>query len=81
MLFRWCYYFVGLEPFRVGPYTNFVNIGERCNVAGSRKFAKLIMSGNYEVSYSRLFTVKYGSIFIQTVMMFALNVIADIKDK
>ncbi|KAG8444186.1 hypothetical protein GDO86_009390 [Hymenochirus boettgeri] len=38
----------GLEPFRVGPFTNFVNIGERCNVAGSRRFAKLIMSGNYE---------------------------------
>uniref|UniRef100_A0A8C9J009 Methionine synthase n=1 Tax=Piliocolobus tephrosceles TaxID=591936 RepID=A0A8C9J009_9PRIM len=39
----------GLEPFRIGQYTNFVNIGERCNVAGSRKFAKLIMAGNYEV--------------------------------
>ncbi|XP_072265291.1 methionine synthase isoform X3 [Pyxicephalus adspersus] len=38
----------GLEPFRIGPYTNFVNIGERCNVAGSRKFAKLIMTGNFE---------------------------------
>uniref|UniRef100_A0A2K5LQ29 Methionine synthase n=1 Tax=Cercocebus atys TaxID=9531 RepID=A0A2K5LQ29_CERAT len=38
----------GLEPFRIGQYTNFVNIGERCNVAGSRKFAKLIMAGNYE---------------------------------
>ncbi|KAG7267742.1 hypothetical protein CRUP_025495 [Coryphaenoides rupestris] len=38
----------GLEPFKIGPYTNFVNIGERCNVAGSRKFAKLIMAGNYE---------------------------------
>ncbi|XP_069787080.1 methionine synthase isoform X2 [Narcine bancroftii] len=38
----------GLEPFRIGPYTNFVNIGERCNVAGSRKFAKLVMAGNYE---------------------------------
>uniref|UniRef100_A0A8K9UXJ4 Methionine synthase n=1 Tax=Oncorhynchus mykiss TaxID=8022 RepID=A0A8K9UXJ4_ONCMY len=42
----------GLEPFRIGPYTNFVNIGERCNVAGSRKFAKLIMSGNYEEALS-----------------------------
>uniref|UniRef100_A0A8C9TD95 Methionine synthase n=1 Tax=Scleropages formosus TaxID=113540 RepID=A0A8C9TD95_SCLFO len=42
----------GLEPFRVGPYTNFVNIGERCNVAGSRKFARLIMSGNYEEALS-----------------------------
>lgn len=42
----------GLEPFRVGPYTNFVNIGERCNVAGSRRFAKLIMTGNYEEALS-----------------------------
>ncbi|XP_019382693.1 PREDICTED: methionine synthase isoform X1 [Gavialis gangeticus] len=42
----------GLEPFRIGPYTNFVNIGERCNVAGSRKFAKLIMKGNYEEALS-----------------------------
>lgn len=42
----------GLEPFRVGPYTNFVNIGERCNVAGSRKFAKLIMAGNFEEALS-----------------------------
>ncbi|XP_061403125.1 methionine synthase isoform X1 [Lethenteron reissneri] len=38
----------GLEPFRIGPYTNFVNIGERCNVAGSRRFAKLITAGKYE---------------------------------
>uniref|UniRef100_A0A8D0HI33 Methionine synthase n=1 Tax=Sphenodon punctatus TaxID=8508 RepID=A0A8D0HI33_SPHPU len=42
----------GLEPFRIGPYTNFVNIGERCNVAGSRKFAKLIMADNYEEALS-----------------------------
>ncbi|KAL7372014.1 hypothetical protein ABVT39_008476 [Epinephelus coioides] len=42
----------GLEPFRIGPYTNFVNIGERCNVAGSRRFAKLIMTGNYEEALS-----------------------------
>ncbi|XP_064132782.1 methionine synthase isoform X3 [Loxodonta africana] len=42
----------GLEPFRIGPYTNFVNIGERCNVAGSRKFAKLIMAGNYDEGLS-----------------------------
>ncbi|KAK2501751.1 hypothetical protein MC885_001713 [Smutsia gigantea] len=42
----------GLEPFRIGPYTNFVNIGERCNVAGSKKFAKLIMAGNYEEALS-----------------------------
>ncbi|XP_068162128.1 methionine synthase isoform X2 [Antennarius striatus] len=42
----------GLEPFRIGPYTNFVNIGERCNVAGSRRFAKLITAGNYEEALS-----------------------------
>lgn len=42
----------GLEPFRIGQYTNFVNIGERCNVAGSKKFAKLIMAGNYEEALS-----------------------------
>ncbi|KAJ6664657.1 hypothetical protein lerEdw1_006230 [Lerista edwardsae] len=42
----------GLESFRIGQYTNFVNIGERCNVAGSRKFAKLIMAGNYEEALS-----------------------------
>lgn len=44
-----CVFGSGLEPFRIGPYTNFVNIGERCNVAGSRRFAKLIMAGQYEV--------------------------------
>jgi 5-methyltetrahydrofolate--homocysteine methyltransferase len=38
----------GLEPIVVRPESNFVNIGERTNVAGSRKFAKLIASGNYE---------------------------------
>ncbi|XP_053722568.1 methionine synthase [Synchiropus splendidus] len=42
----------GLEPFKIGPYTNFVNIGERCNVAGSRRFAKMIMAGNYEEALS-----------------------------
>ncbi|KJE91560.1 5-methyltetrahydrofolate-homocysteine methyltransferase [Capsaspora owczarzaki ATCC 30864] len=38
----------GLEPTRINKLTNFVNIGERCNVAGSRRFAKLIANGNYE---------------------------------
>ena len=40
----------GLEPFYIGPDTNFVNIGERCNVAGSRKFCNLIKAGKYDVS-------------------------------
>ena len=38
----------GLEPLRVVPEANFINIGERTNVAGSAKFARLIREGNYE---------------------------------
>ncbi|MES2523919.1 MAG: methionine synthase [Gemmatimonadota bacterium] len=37
----------GLEPMAVGPDTNFVNVGERTNVTGSAKFAKLILDGKY----------------------------------
>jgi len=40
----------GLEPFVVRPETNFVNVGERTNVTGSRKFAKLIKEGAYEAA-------------------------------
>lgn len=39
----------GLEPMVIGKHTNFVNIGERCNVAGSRVFCKLIKDNNYDV--------------------------------
>lgn len=42
----------GLEPLVIRPETNFVNIGERTNVTGSRKFARLITSGNYEEALS-----------------------------
>ena len=38
----------GLELLRVTPDTNFVNIGERTNVTGSRKFLRLIEENNYE---------------------------------
>lgn len=38
----------GLELLEIKPENNFVNIGERCNVAGSRKFLRLIKEGNYE---------------------------------
>ena len=38
----------GLEELEVTPERNFVNIGERTNVAGSAKFARLIREGNYE---------------------------------
>src|SRR6187399_1563232 len=38
----------GLEPLVVRPETNFVNIGERTNVTGSKKFARLVRENKYE---------------------------------
>ena len=40
-------YVSGLESVRIAPELNFTNIGERTNVAGSRKFARLIAGGDY----------------------------------
>ncbi len=40
--------FSGLEPMEITVNTNFVNIGERTNVTGSRKFARLIKEKRYE---------------------------------
>jgi len=37
----------GLEPLTITPETNFVNIGERTNVSGSKKFARLIQEEKY----------------------------------
>jgi 5-methyltetrahydrofolate--homocysteine methyltransferase len=37
----------GLEPFTLTRETNFVNIGERTNVTGSRQFAKMILAGDF----------------------------------
>jgi len=42
----------GLEPLVVRPETNFVNIGERTNVMGSRKFRRLITNEDYEEALS-----------------------------
>ncbi|MGF6845270.1 hypothetical protein QFZ51_000505 [Chitinophaga sp. W3I9] len=35
----------GLEPLVVRPETNFINVGERTNVTGSKKFARLVREG------------------------------------
>ena len=40
----------GLEPVVITPDANFVNVGERTNVTGSAKFAKLILAGDYEAA-------------------------------
>ncbi len=42
----------GLEPLVVRPETNFVNVGERTNVTGSKKFAKLILNNQFEEALS-----------------------------
>ncbi len=42
----------GLEPVHIEKERNFINIGERTNVSGSRKFARLIREGKYEEALS-----------------------------
>lgn len=42
----------GLELMEETPAVNFINVGERCNVAGSRKFLRLINEKNYEEALS-----------------------------
>ncbi len=44
--------FAGLEPLIVRPETNFINVGERTNVTGSKKFARLIRENKYEEALS-----------------------------
>jgi len=41
-------FYSGLEPVLIRKESNFMNIGERTNVTGSRKFARLILEGNYD---------------------------------
>lgn len=41
-------YFSGDEPFIIRPETNFVMVGERCNITGSLKFKRLIKDGNFD---------------------------------
>ncbi|MEG1838544.1 MAG: methionine synthase [Bacteroidaceae bacterium] len=43
-----CMWLSGLELLEVKPEINFVNVGERCNVAGSRKFLRLIQNKKYD---------------------------------
>ncbi|MEO5648199.1 MAG: dihydropteroate synthase, partial [Chitinophagaceae bacterium] len=42
----------GLEPLVVRPETNFLNVGERTNVTGSKKFARLIRDNKFEEALS-----------------------------
>jgi 5-methyltetrahydrofolate--homocysteine methyltransferase len=42
--------FSGLEPFRITPETGFVMVGERTNITGSKKFARLIESDDFQAA-------------------------------
>jgi 5-methyltetrahydrofolate--homocysteine methyltransferase len=42
----------GLEPLTIRPESNFVNVGERTNVTGSKKFARLVRENKYEEALS-----------------------------
>ncbi len=42
--------FAGLEALVIRPDTNFVNVGERTNVTGSRRFAKLVKAGDFDAA-------------------------------
>ncbi|HXB40954.1 MAG TPA: methionine synthase, partial [Bacteroidia bacterium] len=42
----------GLEPVTLRPESNFMNVGERTNVTGSKKFLRLIKEGNFEEALS-----------------------------
>ncbi len=42
----------GLEPLIVTPETNFMNIGERTNITGSKQFARLILNEKYDDAVS-----------------------------
>jgi 5-methyltetrahydrofolate--homocysteine methyltransferase len=40
--------FSGLEPLIKRPETNFINVGERCNISGSARFKQLIVNGQFD---------------------------------
>lgn len=42
----------GLESLVITPESNFINVGERTNVAGSKKFLRLIKERNFEEALS-----------------------------
>jgi len=42
----------GLEPLVISRESNFVNVGERTNVTGSKKFLRLIKEGEFEYALS-----------------------------
>ncbi len=59
----------GLEPFYFSENIRFANVGERCNIAGSRDFKKKIMDGKYESALAvALKQVEEGAIILDVNM-------------
>ena len=50
----------GLEPLEVSRERNFLNVGERCNVAGSRKFLRLIKEGSIQEAVDIARALRWG---------------------
>ncbi|MBD3170544.1 MAG: methionine synthase [candidate division Zixibacteria bacterium] len=72
----------GLEPLTIKPESLFVNIGERTNVAGSKKFARLIKEGDYEKALEvALQQVRNGAQMIDVNMDEAMIDSADAMEK
>ncbi len=84
--------FSGLETLVVRPETNFINIGERCNVTGSARFRRLIQEENYEAALAVAreqvengaqildINMDEGLLDSEKVMMHFLNLIASEPD-
>ena len=53
----------GLEPCNIGEDSLFINVGERTNVTGSKKFSDLIINGDYTaaIEVARAAGRKWGS--------------------
>ena len=65
---------LGMEKMVINEFTNFVNIGERCNITGSRKFLRLIKSSDFEV-YTMVLVhtyYEYGYVVSYTYMYISL---------
>ncbi|NBC84206.1 MAG: methionine synthase [Bacteroidetes bacterium] len=59
----------GLEPLKISKEMNFINIGERTNVAGSKKFARLIKEEQYEEAISVAYSQVEGGAQVIDVCM------------
>ena len=71
----------GLEPLIVTPESNFVNIGERTNVTGSRRFARLIREERYDEAKTDLYAVQGGEGDFADAAKYYFSHIAYVQDK